>query len=506
MKKFYTLILMLSAFFSSNAQLLDTYDISGSANGIIAMPYTQGLYSTFTKYTKIQAPNGQAIHFVAQNALTDAQIVRARNILQFYLTNVPGSQYGSDKTAVINAMGTNEATLMLLNGADGSGANPPEIATGQTLYQNELPVEGDSWYITNNYTHRDAAFEEILHMMHDYGIGVDTNGTPSTIGALPAYQAEIRAAQDNADNNFAIWPIGETITGGWYAELAAENSLSQEYLASVVDSYYGLWEAWNEAGNPASATTGMWGLYIAKTRAEEQTEDPMGYALMPKYFSPFININFDIDPTFTGIFNMTRTPAQPYTYKSQYLQDITLTGTNASGIKGNAQPNVLNGNDSNNTIEGAAGNDTVDCKGGTGDKVIFTGSRAEYTITVNSGIITIQDNTANRDGTDTATNCEILKFVDQEVAASTLNVDNFSVLNSFKMYPNPVDNELNFDFNNTVVEDFNVKIYDLNGRLILSKDINETDSTIDVNNVSQGVYLVKLTNRNSFVTKKLIVE
>lgn len=406
-------VLLITLFFiatySTSAQTLpDNFDISGSPNGVIPFPSGQGsAFSSFTKYTKLTAPNGQAIHIMAQSALTDAQIVRARNILQFYLTDFPGSQYGSDKSAVFNQMTNNNAMLMLLNGADGDG-NPPGL-NAQPLYQNELPVEGDSWYINNNYEHRDAAFEEILHLMHDTGIGVD--GPNTQPGALPAYQAEIRAAQDNADNNFAIWPIGESATGGWYAELAQENSLSQEYLASVVDSYYGLWGPWTEQSG-----YGMWGLYISQTRGEIPNEDPMGNALMPKYFSPSININMDIHPSFSGTFDMTFDASLPYTHKSQYLQHITLTGSNASNAKGNSQWNRLNGNNANNTLEGRAGNDRLDGKQGE-DTAIFTGMRSEYSITAarNSTTTIVTDNTANRDGVDTLYNIEKLQFADQTI-------------------------------------------------------------------------------------------
>lgn len=502
MKKLYLVLLIISYGCTSNAQLQDNYDISVSPNGLITMPYTQGAFSTFVKYTKIQAPNGQAIHFIAQNAITEAQIVRARNILQFYLTNFSGSQYGSDKTVVINQMGTNEAILMLLNGSDGD-VNPPNV-NGQPLYQNEMAVEGHSWYINNDYdNHRDASFEEILHMMHDTGIGVD--GANTQPGALPAYQSEIRAAQQNAIlNNFAIWPIGANSGGTqqWYNELAAENSLSQEYLAALVDSYYGLWEPWTE-----NASNGMWGLYISKTREEIETEDPFGWVLMPKYFSPFININMDIDPTFAGIFNMTETPSQPYTYKSQYLQHITLTGSNASGIKGNAEANILNGNDSNNTIEGVAGNDTVDCKGGAGDKILFSGNFLEYTTTVNGNIITIQDNTENRDGTDTATNCEILKFADQEILASTLNTEEFELSNVIKMFPNPSNDSVVFQLNGFNFDTVKINIYDSNGRLV--QESNYSSNTIEINTSSfaKGIYMVELKkDQKSLFNKKLVIK
>ena len=503
MKKSYFLLLIAFISISCKAQLLDTYNIGTSPNGVIAMPTGLGAsYSSFVKYTKIQAPNGQAIHFLAQNAITDAQIVRARNILQFYLTNIPGSQYGADKTAVINKMGTNEGTILLINGSDGD-SNPPNI-NGQHLYQNEMAVEGHSWYINNNYDHRDAAYEEILHMMHDVGIGVD--GANTTPGALPAYQTEIRAAQDNADNNnFAIWPIGSSATSGWYYELAQENSLSQEYLASVIDSYYGLWEAWSEVGEPSSATTGMWGLYKAKTRAEIQTEDPMGYALMGKYFSPMINVNMDIDPIFTGVFNMTRTDAQKYTYKSQYLQHTTLTGTNASGLKGNDADNNLNGNDSNNTLEGVKGNDRLDCKGGTNDKVIFTGNYADYSFTINADHYIVTDNTANRDGVDTVYNCEILKFADQEVAATTLATEDFELANAFRMFPNPASNKVTLEINNVSFNSIKVSIYDLAGRLIQQTKQSENSFIINTSAFTKGLYLIQLKRdeNKTVVTKKL---
>jgi len=346
-----------------------------------------------------------------------------------------------------------------------------------------------------------------LHFMHDMGIGVD--GANTTPGVLPAYQTEIRAAQDNADNNnYQIWPMGAQTDPSWYNELNTENSLSQEYLASLVDSYYGFWEAWNDAGEPNSATRGMWGEYISKTRAEIQTEDPMGWAIMPKYFSPMININMDIDPSFTGIFNMTRTPTQPYTYKSQYLQHTTLTGTNTSGLKGNDFNNNLNGNNSNNTLEGVKGNDHIDCKGGTADKVLFTGNYADYTFIINADHYIVTDGIANRDGIDTVYNCEILKFADQEILTTTLAAEDFELVDSFKMFPNPTKNNIQIQLKNVNFNSVKVTIYDLIGHKIASSEHTKNTITINTSSFSKGVYLVKIERDNNsiIVTKKLIVK
>lgn len=51
-----------------------------SALGIEAVPSSLGNHYTrnFNRYTKVVAPNGGAIHIVAQSNITDEQMVRCR--------------------------------------------------------------------------------------------------------------------------------------------------------------------------------------------------------------------------------------------------------------------------------------------------------------------------------------------------------------------------------------------------------------------------------------------
>ncbi len=343
----------------------------------------------FNRYTKVTTPNGGSIHIVAQDKLTDEQIIRCRSVLEFYLTNYPGSKYGADKSAVANKMADNNAILCLLNGQD-DGKNPVgNKVTGQPLYQNEIQVEGHSWYMNQNYEHRDATFEEILHFVHDNGIGVDNNGKPSAIGALPAYQTDIRAAQKNALSN-KLWGMGQD---SWIKELTAENSLSQEYLASVVDSYYGLWGAWTE-----STTNGMWGFYVGKTRADIKTDDPMGYALMDnKFFHPYLTYNARIDSALNGNFSLKFDKSKPYTHHSRYLKDVTLLGSNNNTVTVNELDNNITGNSGINTV-------------------IFSGKHSEYTIKTSDGVTTVTDKTTDRDGTNTLSKIEKLQFTDKTLS------------------------------------------------------------------------------------------
>ncbi|MBS9784113.1 hypothetical protein KGV55_02065 [Candidatus Gracilibacteria bacterium] len=306
--------------------------------------------------------------------------------MMHYLNNFPGSKYGADKTGVANKMGENNATLALLNGKD-DGKNPVgNQVNGQPLYQNEIQTEGGDWYMKQNYDHRDAAYEEILHFVHDNGIGVD--GANTLPGALPAYQAEIRKAQKNglAKN---LWGRGEE-NKAWVQELAKENSLTQEYLASVIDSYYGLWGAWNGGEN------GMWGIYKSKTRKNIQKDDEVGYDLVGKFFHPYITYNARIEPNFSGTFSLKFDTSKPYTNHSQYLKDVTLLGKNDNNIIVNNLDNTITGNSGTNTV-------------------IFSGKSSEYKINNENGKTIVEDTVKNRDEKNSLINIEKLKFKDKEM-------------------------------------------------------------------------------------------
>lgn len=359
--------------------------------GITALPHNLGnsFFKAFDRYTKITAPNGGAIHIVAQNQITNEQMIRCRNILQHYLTDYKGSQYGDDKSDIANKMVENQAVLTLQNGQDdGNMINAIRVLLtglyGQALFYNEIQVEGHEWYTQQNYMHRDASYEEILHFVHDNGIGVD--GNDIFAGARPELQKEIRAAQINGLKN-KIW-ASDAKEKDWLSELEAENSLSQEYLASVIDTYYGLWGAWKHTNG------GMWGLYKAKTRAEIAKKDSLAHTLMNnKFFHPYITYNARIHHTFKGTFSLRYNTNIPYTNHSRYLKDITLLGKHNIDIIVNEMDNNIIANEGINTV-------------------IFSGKSTEYNIQTEANHIVIHDTVDGRDGTNVLKNVEKIQFTD----------------------------------------------------------------------------------------------
>lgn len=347
----------------------------------------------YHKYIDYKAPNGKPILLVANKAISDEQLLRAYNILDFYLTDVPQSTYGKNKSAIANHMANKGAVLVMPDGADGESKTWGYGLSGQPLYELEFPTEGSNAYVENDYRQRDAGFEEIFHMVHDYGIG-----TKYSLGILKnSFQVEITKAMESALNH-KCWGNGDDQTENWIRKLKVEGSLEQEYIAAVIDSYYGLWGAYTESDG------GMGGIYIAKTRADIDQLDPSGTQLMEMFLPTHITYMARIDPHFKGTFSMSFNSKKPYTHKSQYLLNARLLGTNNNGLIGNEKDNILIGNTGNNKIDGQGGKDTVQ----------YNSFSNNYDIDIVKNTVVVTSKNTN-EGTDILLNIETLRFKDMDV-------------------------------------------------------------------------------------------
>ena len=64
---------------------------------------------------------------------------------------------------------------------------------------------------------------------------------------------------------------------------------------------------------------------------------------------------------------------------------------------------------------------------------------------------------------------------------------------SFEMYPNPVSDVLNIQLP-TGTEKAEVGVFDISGRLVTSKIISSNDTSIDVQKLSNGIYLIRVSS------------
>lgn len=120
-----------------------------------------------------------------------------------------------------------------------------------------------------------------------------------------------------------------------------------------------------------------------------------------KFFHPYLTYNGRIDESFVGDFSLKFNSSLSYSHHAQYLKDVTLTGSKNSNVAVNQFDNNITGNAGINTV-------------------IFAGQAAQYQITNENGEVKVQDLQDDRDGTNTLTAIENLKFSDSTIEVSSI--------------------------------------------------------------------------------------
>jgi hypothetical protein len=83
--------------------------------------------------------------------------------------------------------------------------------------------------------------------------------------------------------------------------------------------------------------------------------------------------------------------------------------------RGSGFADHLVGSDGDNTLRGDRGNDALEGGDGT-DTAVYAGNRTQYTVRITGATATVTDNMSNRDGADTLTSVERMKFTDNILA------------------------------------------------------------------------------------------
>ena len=125
------------------------------------------------------------------------------------------------------------------------------------------------------------------------------------------------------------------------------------------------------------------------------------------------------------------------------------------------------------------------------DSGYFTVSGSTFTYTFNqvgSTDYVCDPHQGNMNGTVTVT--------------STAGISENKLL-SFEMYPNPVSDVLNIQLPSGT-DKAEVGVYDYTGRLVSSKTISSNDSTLDVQKISKGIYIIRVATNNKIGVQRFI--
>lgn len=99
-------------------------------------------------------------------------------------------------------------------------------------------------------------------------------------------------------------------------------------------------------------------------------------------------------------------------------------------------------------------------------------------------------------------NVVTLNFCKLEALPLSIN-DN--IFNKMDIYPNPTKGLLNINLNTLLEGETMYTIYDIQGRKIMHKSSNNTSETLNIENFSNGVYMLSIENGNNKTTKKILL-
>jgi hypothetical protein len=76
-----------------------------------------------------------------------------------------------------------------------------------------------------------------------------------------------------------------------------------------------------------------------------------------------------------------------------------------------------------------------------------------------------------------------------------------------KLYPNPANHTFKIEFENSPAEHYQLSIVDINGKVVLSKQIRERLNAVNVSSLAKGTYFVRVASSNEILySQKVLVE
>jgi len=91
----------------------------------------------------------------------------------------------------------------------------------------------------------------------------------------------------------------------------------------------------------------------------------------------------------------------------------------------------------------------------------------------------------------------------QSKYVATAGVEDLANSVNLKVYPNPTANKVTIKANKDFVAGAKLKVYDITGRTMLNKTLQNSSSTLDFSSLPSGSYFVKISNNGKSVIKQI---
>ena len=203
----------------------------------------------------------------------------------------------------------------------------------------------------------------------------------------------------------------------------------------------------------------------------------------------------------------TLTDASVYS-NNGVLTNVALTGTSSnwmSGspvITGSIMPTLPTVTSPIVYIEGETASELTATTGGTGLMWFTTETGGTGDVNAPTPNTDTVGSTSYWVASSNNNGCESEREEIVVTVEETLGVNDNVMIKGIAIYPNPTHGLLTINNNKGI--DMQVTIYDINGRVLVSKSNNDTMTTLDITNFSNGIYLLRIQTELGDFSKKVI--
>ena len=92
------------------------------------------------------------------------------------------------------------------------------------------------------------------------------------------------------------------------------------------------------------------------------------------------------------------------------------------------------------------------------------------------------------------------------IDGTTVGVDNVELENTLSIYPNPAKDNFSINLKGALVNDINVNIYDVTGKLVYNNIMKNNTTLVNTKEWTNGIYQVHMSSDTHTSTQKIVVQ
>jgi endoglucanase len=415
------------------------------------------------------------------NCTLQSEVIRSiftqpgnRNTEPFSINTIPGRLYTANYDQGMNGYAYSDRSWEDLHGTTG---NNTAWNNGWAYRNNGVDVTATSDFLSNGYTIGWFTTQEWMK----YTVNVASAGT---------YSMEFRVSNGNA-------------TAG---TMQIQNADGTQILATINVPATGGWESWQTI-----TTTG--GFALSGSQAIRIVNMSGEFNVNSVNFV-YLNSNIPTINPVVPIANIIYLKGNNGKYVT-YSGSTNLMSSTSATLGANEKFTIVDAGNGLIALKGSNGKyvnlsptlNTLSCNAttiGLYQKFTLNDLCGAYSIQGYNNLYVSSENGATSGLTCTRTTPAAWEFFNWDITGvEVLSTKSFEdSTEKFKLFPNPAQNFITID--SLLDEKVSITIYDLNGREIMKKDVVGIQKNIDISQIQEGVYFMKITGLEKTETIQFI--